>query len=95
MREPNLPRAIDALKQAGYWIAGASENGTTLAWEAPLEGRLVLVLGSEGEGLSRLVEKACDFTVRLPVAGRVGSLNVAQAASVLAFEWMRRSGGGA
>jgi 23S rRNA (guanosine2251-2'-O)-methyltransferase len=53
----------------------------------------VLVMGSEGSGLSRLVEKACDFLVRLPVAGRVGSLNVAQATAVLAFEWVRRTGG--
>jgi 23S rRNA (guanosine2251-2'-O)-methyltransferase len=91
VREPNLVRVLEHLKEAGYWVAGATESATTLAWDAPLEGRLVLVMGSEGEGISRLVEKACDFTVRLPVAGRVGSLNVAQAATVLAFEWSRRT----
>ncbi|MBE0417848.1 MAG: 23S rRNA (guanosine(2251)-2'-O)-methyltransferase RlmB [Coriobacteriia bacterium] len=90
IREPNLVRALERLKKAGYWVAGATQSATTVAWDAPLEGRLALVMGSEGEGLSRLVEKACDFTVRLPVAGRVGSLNVAQAATVLAFEWVRR-----
>jgi len=92
VREPNLVRALERLKERGYWVAGASESAETLAWDAPLEGRLVLVLGAEGSGLSRLVERACDFMVRLPLAGRTASLNVAQAATVLAFEWVRRGG---
>jgi 23S rRNA (guanosine2251-2'-O)-methyltransferase len=91
VREPNLVRMLERLKEAGYWVAGATEAASTLAWDAPLEGRIALVMGSEGEGLSRLVEKTCDFTVRLPVAGRVASLNVAQATAVLAFEWARRT----
>ena len=90
-RVPNLVRALEQLKEAGYWVAGASEKATTLAWDAPLEGRLVLVLGSEGTGLSRLVEESCDFLVALPVVGHVGSLNVAQATTVLAYEWARRT----
>ena len=49
-------------------------------------------MGAEGEGLSRLVREACDFLVRLPQAGKVDSLNVAQAAAVLAYEWVRRAG---
>jgi 23S rRNA (guanosine2251-2'-O)-methyltransferase len=91
-REPNLPRALEACKESGYWVAGASEHATTLAWDAPLEGRLVLVLGAEGSGLSRLVERTCDLLVRLPIAegGVVGSLNVSNAAAVLAYEWARR-----
>lgn len=88
---PNLARALQDLKDAGFWIAGASEHAETLAWDAPLDGRIVLVLGSEGTGLARLTMEACDFLVRLPVAGSVGSLNVAQAATVLAFEWVRRA----
>ena len=91
VREPNLVRVLDQLKESGYWVAGAAESGSTLVWDSALEGRIALVMGSEGEGLSRLVEKACDFTVRLPVAGRVGSLNVAQATAVLAYEWARRT----
>lgn len=91
VREPNLVRVLERLKETGYWVAGATESARSVAWDAPLEGRIALVMGSEGEGLSRLVEKACDFTVRLPVAGRVGSLNVAQATAVLAFEWARRT----
>jgi 23S rRNA (guanosine2251-2'-O)-methyltransferase len=89
----NLTQTLKGLKDAGYWIAGTSERGATSLWDAPLEGRIVLVLGSEGSGLSRLVAENCDFLVRIPVAGRVGSLNVAQAATVFAFEWVRRGAG--
>lgn len=87
----NLVRALEELKQAGFWIAGASEKAEQLAYDAPLEGRIVLVMGSEGEGLSRLVSERCDFLVRLPQAGQVSSLNVAQAAAVLMYEWVRRN----
>lgn len=90
-REANLPRSLEKAKEAGFWVAGASEHATGLAWEAPLEGRLVLVLGAEGTGLSRLVERTCDLLVRLPVIGAVGSLNVSNAAAVLAYEWLRRT----
>lgn len=93
VREPNVVRALEKLKEAGYWVAGATGSASTSLWDAPLEGRLALVVGSEGQGIARLVEKACDFTVRIPVSGRVDSLNVAQAATVLAFEWVRRTGG--
>lgn len=89
-RETNLVRALEACKEAGYWVAGASEKAESLVWDAPLEGRIVLVLGSEGTGLSRLVERTCDLMVRLPVTGVVGSLNVSNAAAVLAYEWRRR-----
>jgi 23S rRNA (guanosine2251-2'-O)-methyltransferase len=51
----------------------------------------VLVMGSEGDGLARLTRESCDFLVRLPQAGKVGSLNVAQATTALAYEWLRRS----
>lgn len=86
----NVARALELLKEAGYWVAGADERGDSTLWAAPLDGRLVLVLGAEGAGLSRLTRERCDFLVSIPVAGHVSSLNVAQAASVLAFEWVRR-----
>lgn len=89
-QETNLVRALERLKEAGYWIAGADGSAPQVAWDCDLDGRLVIVLGSEGEGLSRLARETCDFLVRLPVAGQVDSLNVAQAATVLAFEWVRR-----
>lgn len=87
---PNVAQALEVLKQAGFWVAGADERASEDLWTAPLEGRLALVLGAEGTGLARLVRERCDFLVSIPVAGKVSSLNVAQAATVLAFEWVRR-----
>ena len=85
----NLPRAIDELKGEGFWVGGASEHAEDVCWDTPLEGRIALVMGSEGEGLSRLVREKCDFLVKLPQRGQTESLNVAQAASVLCYEWLR------
>lgn len=91
-RETNLVQSLERCKEAGFWIAGASEKAESVAWDAPLDGRLVLVMGAEGEGLSRITERACDLLVRLPVRGRVDSLNVSAATAVLAYEWLRRCG---
>ncbi|HEY3316972.1 MAG TPA: 23S rRNA (guanosine(2251)-2'-O)-methyltransferase RlmB [Coriobacteriia bacterium] len=86
----NLAQSLRTLKDAGYWVAGADEDAETDVWDADLDARLVVVAGAEGSGLSRLTRESCDFLVRLPVVGRVGSLNVAQAVSVLVYEWLRR-----
>ncbi len=91
VQETNLVRALGKLKDAGFWVAGADGHAEQLAWDAPLEGKLVLVLGAEGAGLSRLAREACDFLVKLPQAGHVDSLNVAQAGAVLMYEWVRRA----
>jgi len=93
VQEPNLVRCLEQLKGAGFWVAGASEKAEQSLWDAPLDGRIVLVMGSEGEGLARLTTEACDFLVRLPQQGRVGSLNVAQATTALCYEWLRRAHG--
>ena len=87
---PNLARAIEQLKQAGFWACAATEHAEQDVWHAPMGGRLALVMGSEGEGISRLVAEKCDFACRLPQRGRVESLNVAQATTVLCYEWLRR-----
>lgn len=89
----NIARALDDLKAAGFWVAGATEHATQLVWDAPFEGRIALVMGSEGEGISRLVAEKCDFMCKLPQRGSVESLNVAQAATVLSYEWLRRNWG--
>lgn len=88
---PNIARALDDLKAAGFWVGGASEHAEGVCWDAPFEGRVALVMGSEGEGISRLVLEKCDFLAKLPQRGRTESLNVAQAATALCFEWMRRN----
>ena len=89
-RVANLSRAMDDLKEAGYWVVGASEHAEDSLLDAALDDHLALVLGGEGKGLSRLVRESCDFLVRIPLPGRTGSLNVAQAATIVAYEWSRR-----
>lgn len=91
---PNLVQALDSFKEAGFWVAGAAEDAPDVVWESPLDDHLVLVAGAEGGGLARLTREACDLLVRLPVTGHVGSLNVAQAVTALAYEWLRRGAGG-
>jgi len=89
-RVPNLARALEDLKKAEFWVAAATEHAEQDVWHAPLSGRLALVMGSEGEGISRLVREKCDFECRLPQRGVIESLNVAQATTVLCYEWLRR-----
>lgn len=86
----NLARAVEELKQAGFWACASTEHATDDVWSAPLAGRVALVMGSEGEGISRLVLEKCDFACKLPQRGRVESLNVAQACTVMCYEWLRR-----
>ena len=87
----NLASAIETLKEHGFWVCGATEHARDSVWDAPLGGRLCLVMGSEGSGISRLVRDRCDFECRLPQRGHVESLNVAQAATVMCYEWLRRT----
>ena len=86
----NLASALDELKEHGFWAGGATEHAHDLVWDAPVSGRLALVMGSEGSGISRLVREHCDFEFKLPQRGMVESLNVAQATTAIAYEWLRR-----
>lgn len=90
---PNIARALDDLQAAGFWVGGASEHAEGSCWDAPFEGRVALVMGSEGDGISRLVLEKCDFLTKLPQRGMTESLNVAQATTALCFEWLRRNAG--
>ena len=87
----NIAQFIERLKKENFWVAGASEQAKQCIWDAPMAGKLALVMGSEGEGLARLTQERCDFLVALPQAGEVGSLNVAQAATACMYEWMRQT----
>lgn len=89
----NIAQTIENLKKENFWVAGASEKAQQCIWDSPLAGRLVLVMGNEGEGLARLTQERCDFLVALPQAGEVGSLNVAQASTACMYEWMRQCRG--
>ncbi len=88
-RVANLSGAISRLKDEGLWIAGADMKGTPMG-SAKLEGAIGLVIGSEGEGLSRLVRESCDFMVSVPMYGDFDSLNASVAAAVLMFEKRRQ-----
>jgi len=88
---PNLVRAVEAAKAAGAWvIAAEAEMDATPLARADLTGPLVLVVGSEGQGVGRLLKESCDLVVRIPLIGRVGSLNVATAGSILLYEIVRQ-----
>lgn len=87
----NLSQTMERLKQEGFWVAGASEHAKEVIWDSNLKGKIALVMGSEGEGLARLTQESCDFLTKLPQAGQVGSLNVAQAATACMYEWMRQN----
>jgi 23S rRNA (guanosine2251-2'-O)-methyltransferase len=85
----NLPRAAQDLKDAGFWIYGADMNGETLC-KKDLRGRVAIVLGGEGEGISRLLRENCDALIAIPSKGRIDSLNVSVAAGVLLYEVTRQ-----
>lgn len=86
----NLARAMDELKDAGIWIAGAAGDAEKTVYEIDLSGPLAWTLGAEGEGLRRLTRDRCDWLARIPMAGHVESLNVSVAAGVCLFETRRQ-----
>lgn len=87
----NISRALDELKESGFWVVGATEHSDDLVWDTDLEGRIALVLGNEHDGISQLVLKSCDMRCKLPQNGSVSSLNVAQASTVFMYEWLRQN----
>ena len=89
-RVRNIADWLEAAKAAGFWVWGADGEAESSPWETDLTGPLVLVLGAEGRGLRPRVASTCDGTVAIPQRGRVGSLNVSVAASVLLFEVVRQ-----
>jgi len=93
-RVPNLPRALNQLKSEGFWVFGSEPEASLDLFELPdraLEGRRVIVFGAEGRGVRRGVERVLDYRVRIPLGGRVASLNVSSAAAIFLFELKRRS----
>ncbi len=89
LRVVNLARALDKLKQAGFWTVGLDEQAGKMLADIDLSGRVALVLGAEGEGLRRLTRERCDFLARLPTRGAVTSLNVSNAAAIALYELAR------
>lgn len=89
-RVSNLTQALATLKEAGLWIAGTHMTNATPLWQSNLKGPLGVVLGSEGQGIPRLVAENCDFMVSLPMYGHITSLNVSASAAVLLYEVLRQ-----
>ena len=85
-RVTNLSRAIEKLKNAGFWVVGMDGYATITLDKMNKNGKIALVMGSEGKGMRRLVEESCDETVRLQTDARVESLNVATAAAIALYE---------
>ena len=81
----NLERALQQIKQAGFWCLGLDAAADRSIAEARLDGRLALVMGAEGSGLRRLTAERCDILVRLPTHGPIGTLNVSNAAAVALY----------
>lgn len=91
-RVPNMTAAIRELKEKGLWIFGTAADGATPLYEADLRGPAAIVIGSEGDGMSRLVSEQCDFKVSIPMKGRISSLNASAAAAILLYEAVRQRG---
>jgi len=91
-RVPNLPAAIKELKEKGLWIYGTSTDAKTGMWEADLQGPVCVVIGSEGDGMGRLVTENCDFLLKIPMKGKLNSLNASNAAAVMMYEVLRQRG---
>ena len=89
-RVPNLPALLKDLKDQGVWVFGTAAGGTTDLYHADLKGPAAIVIGSEGEGMSRLVEENCDFLVSIPMKGGLNSLNASAAAAILLYEAVRQ-----
>lgn len=92
VRVSNVNRTLEDLKKRGYWIYGLDERGSEDYTKVGFAAPTALVLGGEGKGLHEQVRKHCDLLVRIPMAGKISSLNVSVAAGVVLFEWRRKMG---
>ncbi len=95
-RVTNIVRTLEQLKKSGIWVVGLEDKPEAQDYATvDLRGPLAVVVGSEGEGIRRLVRETCDFVVKLPMLGAVTSLNVAVAGSIVLYETLRQRGGNA
>lgn len=87
----NIAQTVDKLKELGIWV-GACDMGGTEYHKADLKGKIALVIGAEGQGISRLVKEKCDFSLSIPMCGKINSLNASNAAAILMYEVRRQRG---
>ena len=89
-RVANISATLKDLKKQGIWVFGTAAEGTTALYDADLKGPAAIVIGSEGDGMTRLVRENCDFLVSIPMKGRISSLNASAAAAILLYEAVRQ-----
>ena len=89
-RVANLPAALQELKKRGLWVYGTAADGQSELWKTDFSGAVALVIGSEGDGMGRLVRECCDFIVSLPMRGQINSLNASAAAAIVMYEVLRQ-----
>lgn len=89
----NINNTIDELKTKGMWIYGADMEGEDFHFNTSLKGAVALVIGNEGKGISRLVKEKCDVLVKIPMVGKITSLNASNAAAILIYEVVRQNYG--
>ena len=89
-RVANIPSLLKELKKQGVWVFGTAAKGNTTLYDADLKGAAAIVIGSEGDGMTRLAEENCDFLVSIPMKGRLNSLNASAAAAILLYEAVRQ-----
>ena len=89
-RVPNIPSLLKDLKKEGVWVFGTAADGATSLYDADLKGPAAIVIGSEGDGMTRLTAENCDFLVSIPMRGKLNSLNASAAAAILLYEAVRQ-----
>ena len=89
-RVPNIPSLLKDLKKQGVWVFGTAANGTTGLYDTDLKGAAAIVIGSEGDGMTRLAAENCDFLVSIPMKGDLNSLNASASAAILLYEAVRQ-----
>lgn len=89
-RVSNIPALLKDLQKRGVWVFGTAADGNTTLYNADLKGPAAIVIGSEGDGMSRLTAENCDFLVSIPMKGKISSLNASAAAAILLYEAVRQ-----
>ena len=89
-RVSNIPALLKDLQKQGVWVFGTAADGNTTLYTADLKGPTAIVIGSEGDGMSRLTAENCDFLVSIPMKGKISSLNASAAAAILLYEAVRQ-----
>lgn len=92
VRVGNITAAIRELKSRGVWVYGTAADGAQTLYQADLKGAAAIVIGNEGEGMSRLVAESCDVMLSIPMRGKISSLNASAAAAILLYEAVRQRG---